>query len=227
MEFLPACLGSLRDQDVELEAVVVDNGSGDGSAELVRERYPEVEVLELGTNLGFGPALNRGVAAHPEADPVILLNDDAAPEPDFVAALPSTRVGVDADLDVDATEVRTIARGSIPASLEGEGLRAALDDLRVATDVGIDVHGLDDSRRPYVIDATLYRVVADCAQTASDRVSVTLDGTNGEMHMRVAAPDARVSDLTVDRIEGLGGSVRVTDDDSIATFDVAIPLEGR
>ena len=35
-------------------------------------------MLELGENLGFGPALNRAVAAYP-ADPLILLNDDAAP----------------------------------------------------------------------------------------------------------------------------------------------------
>jgi GT2 family glycosyltransferase len=88
-------LDGLREQSREIEAVVVDNGSGDDSAELVRQRYPEVELLELGRNLGFGPALNRGVAAHPEADPVILLNDDAAPEPDFVAALLERRDGAD------------------------------------------------------------------------------------------------------------------------------------
>jgi N-acetylglucosaminyl-diphospho-decaprenol L-rhamnosyltransferase len=80
-------LEGLRGQSREVDVVVVDNGSTDGSAELVRERYPEVKLLELGANLGFGPALNRGVAATPAADPVILLNDDAAPEPQFVAAL--------------------------------------------------------------------------------------------------------------------------------------------
>jgi GT2 family glycosyltransferase len=80
-------LDGLRAQTVEAAVVVVDNGSVDDSPQLVRERYPEAQLLELGANLGFGPALNRGVAAHPDADPVILLNDDAAPAPDFVAAL--------------------------------------------------------------------------------------------------------------------------------------------
>ena len=80
-------LEGLRGQSREVAVVVVDNGSADGSVELVRERFPEVELVELGANLGFGPALNRGVAAYSEADPVILLNDDAAPEPSFVAAL--------------------------------------------------------------------------------------------------------------------------------------------
>jgi N-acetylglucosaminyl-diphospho-decaprenol L-rhamnosyltransferase len=88
-------LDGLRAQSAAAAVVVVDNGSTDGSAELLRERYPEVELLELGANLGFGPALNRGIAAHGEADPVILLNDDAAPAPDFVAALLERREGVE------------------------------------------------------------------------------------------------------------------------------------
>ena len=75
---LGAALASLREQSRPLDVVVVDNGSSDDSVELVRERFPEVDLLELGANLGFGPALNRAVAAHP-ADPVILLNNDAVP----------------------------------------------------------------------------------------------------------------------------------------------------
>jgi hypothetical protein len=79
-------LRSLREQSRELPVVVVDNGSTDGSAELIRTEFPEVKLLELGENLGFGPALNRAVAAHP-ADALILLNDDAEAEPRFVEAL--------------------------------------------------------------------------------------------------------------------------------------------
>lgn len=146
---------------------------------------------------------------------------------DLLDARPLDLTAVHDGLREALTDVRSIARGAIPASLEGEGLRAALDDLRVATRVGIDVRGLDDNRRPYVVDATLFRVVADCAHSATDRVTVTIDGTNGEVHMRVAGPNARLSDLTVDRIEGLGGRVHAGDDGSIAVFDVAIPLEGR
>jgi N-acetylglucosaminyl-diphospho-decaprenol L-rhamnosyltransferase len=80
-------LDGLREQSREVAVVVADNGSTDSSAELVRERYPEVRLVELGANLGFGPALNRAVAASPDADPLILLNDDAAPGPTFAEAL--------------------------------------------------------------------------------------------------------------------------------------------
>lgn len=66
--------------------VLVDNGSSDGSIELARRELPGVKVLEMGQNLGFGPAINRAVAEH-RADPVILLNNDAEAEPRFVEAL--------------------------------------------------------------------------------------------------------------------------------------------
>jgi N-acetylglucosaminyl-diphospho-decaprenol L-rhamnosyltransferase len=45
-----------------------------------------VRVVELGENIGFGRAINRGVAEVP-GDPVVLLNNDAVPEPRFVEAL--------------------------------------------------------------------------------------------------------------------------------------------
>ncbi len=86
-------LEGLRGQSRAAEVVVVDNGSGDDSARLLRDEYPEVALIELGENLGFGPALNRAVAACPEADPVILLNDDAEPEPRFLEALLETASG--------------------------------------------------------------------------------------------------------------------------------------
>ncbi|MEX0972422.1 MAG: glycosyltransferase family 2 protein [Solirubrobacterales bacterium] len=83
---LGRALGGLRAQSRPTEVVVVDNGSTDGSREMVREEFPEVELLELGRNLGFGPALNRAIAER-SADPLILLNNDAEAEPRFVEAL--------------------------------------------------------------------------------------------------------------------------------------------
>lgn len=85
-ERLAVALRSLQEQTRPADVVVVDNGSADGTAELLRERFPEVALLELGRNLGFGRALNRAVAEIP-ADPVILLNNDVECEPRFVEAL--------------------------------------------------------------------------------------------------------------------------------------------
>ena len=82
-------LQSLREQSRPVDVVVVDNGSADDSPALIREQFPEVTLLELGSNLGFGPALNRVVHEHP-GDPLILLNNDVECEPRFVEALLDT-----------------------------------------------------------------------------------------------------------------------------------------
>jgi N-acetylglucosaminyl-diphospho-decaprenol L-rhamnosyltransferase len=85
-EHLARALESLRAQTVEADVIVVDNGSSDGSDRMVAERFPEVVLLQMQENLGFGTALNRAVAAHP-TDAIVLLNNDAAAEPRFVEAL--------------------------------------------------------------------------------------------------------------------------------------------
>jgi GT2 family glycosyltransferase len=85
-DHLPRVLRSLAEQSRPAPTILADNGSIDGSIELVRTEFPEVEVLELGENLGFGPALNRAIAAHP-AEAAILLNNDTEAEPRFVEAL--------------------------------------------------------------------------------------------------------------------------------------------
>jgi N-acetylglucosaminyl-diphospho-decaprenol L-rhamnosyltransferase len=85
-ERLARALASLRVQTRAVDVVVVDNGSADGSSQRVREEFPEVGLLELGRNLGFGPALNRAIAERP-GDPILLLNNDAECEPRFAEAM--------------------------------------------------------------------------------------------------------------------------------------------
>jgi GT2 family glycosyltransferase len=79
-------LEGLRRQSRAVDVVVADNGSKDDSVELLSEQFPEARLLRFGKNLGFGKAVNQAVAEVP-GDPVILLNNDAVPEPRFVEAL--------------------------------------------------------------------------------------------------------------------------------------------
>jgi N-acetylglucosaminyl-diphospho-decaprenol L-rhamnosyltransferase len=58
LPWIEQCLDSLRG----VETIVVDHGSTDGTLELVRERFPEVKVIEQG-NLGWGGGLNAGFRA--------------------------------------------------------------------------------------------------------------------------------------------------------------------
>lgn len=60
-ELLRGCLGSLRACTLPLRVVVVDNASPDGSAALVRNCFPEVELLAQGRNLGFAAGTNEGI----------------------------------------------------------------------------------------------------------------------------------------------------------------------
>ncbi|MEA2645275.1 MAG: hypothetical protein QOE92_358 [Chloroflexota bacterium] len=73
---LPGFLDSLSAQDIPgLELVVVDNGSADASVDLVRAAWPAATVIALDDNLGFAPAVNRGIAAT-RGEAVALLNFD-------------------------------------------------------------------------------------------------------------------------------------------------------
>jgi GT2 family glycosyltransferase len=82
---LPTCLESLRRQTYpHVEVVVADNGSTDGSPELLARDYPEVQVLALGENRGFAGACNAGMQAA-QGTPVVLLNNDTEADPRWLA----------------------------------------------------------------------------------------------------------------------------------------------
>jgi len=80
------CLERLEAQDQPHTVWLVDNASGDGTAEAVRARFPAVQVIELPANLGFGAAVNVGARAG-TADAVVLINDDVELEDGALAAL--------------------------------------------------------------------------------------------------------------------------------------------
>lgn len=86
-EHLATCLDSLAGQTFRaFEVILVDNGSTDGSAEFVRERYPWVRVVGLPENRGFAAGNNAGfAAAHGEY--LVTLNNDTEAEPGWLAEL--------------------------------------------------------------------------------------------------------------------------------------------
>ncbi|HEX6512610.1 MAG TPA: glycosyltransferase family 2 protein [Chloroflexota bacterium] len=85
-EYIGACLeGLLADVPPET-VVVVDNASRDGTAELVRERFPAVRLIAAGRNLGYGAAANHG-ARHVWSEYLAVLNQDLVPCPGWAAAL--------------------------------------------------------------------------------------------------------------------------------------------
>lgn len=89
---LLACLAAVTTQQgASAQVLLVDNGSVDGSPASVRQRFPQVQVVENGRNLGFSAGMNVGLrllmAAQPRPDVIVLLNQDTVVAPEWLAAI--------------------------------------------------------------------------------------------------------------------------------------------
>ena len=83
------CFTSLRNSEIPVQTVVIDNASNDGTVEYIREHFPEIHLIESHENLGFGRANNLGMryALDNGCDYVFLLNQDAWIEPNSIKEL--------------------------------------------------------------------------------------------------------------------------------------------
>lgn len=83
-KLLKNCLQSVTQQKFKgLKIVVVDNASKDGSAEMVKKDFPEIELIESNKNLGFGAGHNL-VFQKTKADYFLVLNSDTILEAESI-----------------------------------------------------------------------------------------------------------------------------------------------
>jgi len=82
---LHCCRAVLASLPPESEVIVADDGSTDGTAELLAREAPSVHVVRLESNRGFAPAANRGAEAS-RGNIILLLNSDAIVDADALAA---------------------------------------------------------------------------------------------------------------------------------------------
>lgn len=78
-KWIEKSLSSLRNTDMNVEVIVVDNASTDETKQIIKENFPEVNLIESDKNLGFGAANNIGIkwALSQSAEFIFLLNQDA------------------------------------------------------------------------------------------------------------------------------------------------------
>ncbi len=124
---LPACLTALEQQTLprhRFEVVVVDNASADGSADLVRERFPWVRLVALDRNTGFAGG-NNVAARYAHGRLLVLLNNDTVPDPfwleELLRAAAENPGGSAASKLVFAHDPRTINSAGLFLLRDGRG----------------------------------------------------------------------------------------------------------
>lgn len=122
MRLTEAAVRSVVTDPVVEEVVVVDNASGDASAEFLRSAFqqPAVRVIESPENVGFGRGVNLGVSAT-QAPFLFLLNSDAEVKPGTLSLLlraltddPAVGVVAPAIYNADRTTLQRRAYGPLP-----------------------------------------------------------------------------------------------------------------
>ena len=88
LHVIKPCIDSIVAQthDIGSEIIVVDNGSTDGSIELLRSEFPTVRLTLLDKNYGFAEGYNRALAVE-KAEYLVLLNSDVEVTPGWLRPL--------------------------------------------------------------------------------------------------------------------------------------------
>jgi GT2 family glycosyltransferase len=122
LDSLPAAAAGLT-----IRTIVVDNGSADGTVELVRSR-PDVTCVEAGVNLGYAGGINVGRSQGGEYSALLVLNPDAEFDAgalrEMFAALEDPAVGIVVPMLLDADGVRLPSLRREPTLMRaiGDGL---------------------------------------------------------------------------------------------------------
>ncbi len=88
--WLPLCLDSLQRQTFrDFKVYIVDNGSTDGSVELIKTGYPDVAIIKNEKNLGFAGGINCGFRVA-TGDLIVALNNDVETDPDWLTVMVRT-----------------------------------------------------------------------------------------------------------------------------------------
>ncbi|UII24564.1 glycosyltransferase family 2 protein [Fulvivirga maritima] len=158
-QWLEKCLSSLQGSEYPVSIIVVDNGSTDGSVELIKRKFSNVKLIVSKDNLGFGKANNLGIkhALLNNADFVFLLNQDAWVKKDCIGKL------VDCSLrNGDAGIVS-------PVQMDGSGMRMDnkfkqhVEKYLIEGDISeLDQEFINTTAKVEFVNAAAWLIKVDC-----------------------------------------------------------------
>jgi len=107
IRFIDKCIKSILSSTYKnIEIIVVDNGSTDGSPEYVSKKYPNVKLIKNARNLGYARACNIGIK-YAKGDIVAILNNDVWVEASWleplIKMLSNPKIGVTGPVIVDSS----------------------------------------------------------------------------------------------------------------------------
>ncbi|MDD5044126.1 MAG: glycosyltransferase family 2 protein [Candidatus Omnitrophica bacterium] len=119
---ITGCLDSVFTQDYkgDIRVIVVDNGSSDGSCELISEKYPQAKILKKEKNLGFSMAHNEGIRAA-DSDYCLLLNFDIILEKNFISEMVSA-INKKSDIGMVSGKLYKLVNGKPTNIIDSTGI---------------------------------------------------------------------------------------------------------
>jgi hypothetical protein len=118
-------------------------------------------------------------------------------------------------------EVRRVAHGLHPSSLQDDGLAAALDDL-AAANPRVRFGSMPAQRGPIAVELTLYLAIADAAGHSLGPIDVDITAEDG-VEATIGGWSGPVDQLVADRVATLGGSIQISDDEVMLALPVGSP----
>lgn len=105
-KWIEKCINSLQLSTFKTDIIIIDNNSTDNTLTIIREKFPDINLIQSDKNLGFGKSNNIGLkkAFNDKADYILLLNQDAWIEKDTIEkliniALSNPKAGIVAPLN--------------------------------------------------------------------------------------------------------------------------------
>ena len=117
MQWYEKCFSSLRRSTIPIKTIVVDNASTDGTIDFIRNKFPEIILIESKENLGFGKGNNLAMryAIEHSCDYVFLINQDTWIDPDTIERLINihrchTEFGILSPIHLNADRTEIVAQ---------------------------------------------------------------------------------------------------------------------